>query len=134
VLGGGAYLYIDHSISSTGRDAAAVVVFGLERITNAMQPFIEADYAGRYNAAHASFTFRSGRQREVSTTVAEPDLSTFVRAATPAAPKLVIIYEAADFPVPADQAAFESRVRSVLETAGASVTFATTRPAQSFLP
>jgi hypothetical protein len=131
MLGVGAYLYIDYSAREAARGAAAVVEFGLQRITDAMRPFTEADYVGRYDAAHASFTFRSGQQHDTTSTLTEPELPSFIRSATPAAPKLVIIYEAADFPVPADKAAFESRVRSTLESAGASVTFAATSPAQS---
>jgi hypothetical protein len=103
----------------------------MERISEAARPLTEADYVGRYDSAHASFIFRTASKPESPTTVPESELSAFVRTATATTPKLIIIYQASEFPVPADKAAFKARVRKVLESTGASVTFVVSSPASS---
>lgn len=134
VLGVCGYLYVGYSVRSSARGVAAVFEFGLQRMTNELRPLVEADYVGRYDAVRASFTFRSSQQHQVSATVAESDLSSFVRSATSAPLKLIILYQAADFPVPTEKAAFESRIRLAVESAGASVSFGVTSPAQPPFP
>jgi hypothetical protein len=83
-----------------------------------------ANFIGRYRAADASFELlRATAESKRNETIREQEFLASVRAAAPTARKVFIVYDPSVFPVQSEQQAFEHRVRSALEAAGATVNF-----------
>jgi hypothetical protein len=135
-LGGYFLLWVQYAVRDVGSDVQQVAVAILDGVVEAAKPLLEAEVFARYDAATETFSVHTRTAPDEPTRqLSETQLSELITAASPTRPGVVILYQEADFPEPAQREEFESRVRGELEEAGASaVTFGMEGPADGKSP
>ena len=129
VLAIGYAIFLHDATHHMGDGIGALVQFTVNRVQEVARPLTEADAVLRYEPAASRFSFRQTANPEQTATVTEAELADYLQRAMKPQPKLLVFYRQADFPSPAERAAFESRIRESLQAGGAaSVTFAVEQP------